>query len=209
MRLWAEIDGHEPPSAIHPAEPGTEIQLRRDLVVRPFEVNHPCHRRDRTAVPALGYCAVEVRQKLIEEYQNLSGPQLVELKKQGVEITRRMEIPLVAYCGDTAAGPFLDLEDVRRAKVLLLECTFAEPDHRDRARAGNHIHISDLRHIIPRLENERIVLIHLSRRTLLSTARKMLEREIGPEHAQRVSFFMEHRRRRRKPSTPETPDDLP
>ena len=203
MRVWADIDGHEPPANIHAVEPGTDVVLRRDLVVRPFEVNHPCRRHDRSVVRALGFAAIEVRQKLIEEYQDLTGPQLVELKKQGVQITRRLEIPLVAYCGDTAVGDFLDLEYVRSAKVLLLECTFVEPDHLERARAGYHMHISDLPGVIPRLSNEKIVLFHLSRRTALSAARTLLRRELGPDMSERISFFMEHRLRRRRPSEPE------
>lgn len=205
LRVWADIDGHEPPANIHPAEPGVDIALRRDLIVRPFHVNHPCHRHDRSVIQALGYTAIEVRHKLLDEYQDLTGPQIVELKKQGVQITRRVEIPLVTYCGDTAAGPFLDLDFVRNSRVLLLECTFIEPDHRDRARAGYHMHISDLPAVLARLNNEKIVLIHLSRRTALSAAKATLHRELSPELAERVTFLMEHRRRgaRRGPSEPD------
>ncbi|MGD8451052.1 MAG: MBL fold metallo-hydrolase [Phycisphaerae bacterium] len=198
LRLWADIDGHEPPSNVHPAVAGTDIALRRDLVVRPFEVNHPCRRSNRTIVRSLGYAAIEVRQKLLPEYQELTGPQLVLLKQQGTAITRRVELPQVAYCGDTAPGDFFDLPCVRDAKVLLLECTFVEPDHRDRARAGCHIHISQLRDIIPRLNSERIVLTHLSRRTSLADARAMLRRELGELYTDRITFLMEHRRRHRR-----------
>jgi len=206
LRLWAEIDGHEPPANLHPVQPGTDVPLRRDLIVRPFEVNHPCRRRDRQTVAALGYTAIEVRHKLIDEYKYLTGPQLVELKKQGVAITRRVEIPLVTYCGDTAAGDFLNLDYVARSKVLLLECTFVEPDNRDRPRAGNHVYVSDLRDILPRLHNEKIVLIHLSRRTPLAVARNLLKRELGDLFDDRISFFMEHRRRGRRPAQGESND---
>lgn len=205
LRVWADIDGHEPPANIHAVEPGTDVPLRKDLAVRPFEVNHPCRRHDRSVVPTLGFAAIEVRQKLIPEYQNLTGPQLVELKRQGVEITRRVEIPLVAYCGDTAVGDFLDLDYVSGAKVLLLECTFVEPDHVERARAGNHMHISDLPGVISRLHNERIVLTHLSRRTALSVAKAMLRSELGAAWDERISFFMEHRPRTRR-RAPEAED---
>ena len=199
LRVWADIDGHEPPGHIHPAYAGRDIPLRRDLVVRPFEVNHPCRRQDRSVVQPLGYAAIEVRHKLLDEYQGLTGPQLVELKKQGVEITRRVEIPLVAYCGDTAPGDFLELDFVRNCKVLLLECTFVEPDHRARAQAGFHMHVHYLRDIIPKLNNEKIVLTHLSRRTALSDAKKLLAEELGDVPMDRISFLMEHRRRRRRP----------
>lgn len=210
LRLWADIDGREPPANVHAAAPGEDIQLRRDLIVRPFEVNHPCWRNQRFAYHALGYAAIEVRNKIFPEYRDLTGPQIVELKKQGVQITRRIELPLVCYCGDTAVGDFLALEHVRKAKVLLLECTFAEPDHRDRARAGNHIHVSDLRNVLPRLENERIVLFHLSRRTPLPVARRILQEELGGTLDERVTFFMEHRvrsGRRRQLEAPEAADN--
>ncbi len=206
LRIWADIDGHEPPANVHAAQPGADIRLRRDLIVRPFEVNHPCRRHDGSVVPALGYTAIEVRRKIFPEYRELTGPQIVELKRQGVEITRRVEIPLVTYCGDTAPGDFLEFDHVRRSKVLLLECTFIEPDHRDRARAGYHIHVSDLRDLLPRLENEKIALTHLSRRTTLPAAREILRRELGAAWDDRISFFMEHRprpRRRRAAPPPE------
>lgn len=202
LRVWAEIDGQEPPGRILPALPGVDVPLRKDLVVRPFVVNHPRRRPDRTIVHTLGFSAVEVRHKLRDEYTQLNGPQLVELKKQGVEITRRVEVPLVAYCGDTAPDDFVGLEHVRNAKVLLIECTFVEPDHIERARAGYHMHVSDLRTILPRLNNERILLTHLSRRTSLADARAHLRRELGDEEADRLSFLMEYMPRGRRPRGP-------
>lgn len=198
MRLWADIDGHEPPSHIHAVEAGQDIPLRRDLLVRPFTVNHICRRHDHSRVQALGFAAIEVRQKLRDEFAGLTGPQIVELKSRGQEITRRVEIPLVTYCGDTADGEFFDLPHVKHARVLLMECTFIDPDDRERARAGYHTHLLDLRDILPRLNNERILLTHLSRRTSLREARQALQRELTPEQMERVSFFMEHRRRGRR-----------
>lgn len=200
LQVWGEIDGNEPPANIFPAYPGVDIQVRRDLIVRPFEVNHPCRRRVRGAYPSLGYVAIEVRNKLLDEYQGLEGPELVALKKKGVAITRRVELPLVAYCGDTAPGDFFKLDYVRDAKILLLECTFVDPDHLERARAGFHIHVSDLREILPQLRNERIVLCHLSRRTALPEAREIIARELGDLFSDRVSLLMQHRARpRRRP----------
>lgn len=196
LRIWADIDGNEPPATIIAASPLVDIPIRKDLVVRPFEVNHPGRTRERGRVNALGYAAIEIRQKLIDEYQGLNGPQLVELKRQGVEITKRVEIPLIAYCGDTAAGAFLEHDFVRQSRVLLLECTFVDADHRDRARSGFHLHVSDLNGILQKIDSEKIVLIHLSRRTALEEARQRVAEAIGPSLAARVSFFMESRRRR-------------
>ncbi|MBU0637735.1 MAG: MBL fold metallo-hydrolase [Planctomycetes bacterium] len=206
LRVWADIDGHEAPAHVHAALPDSDVVLRRDLLVRPFAVNHPCRRHDRSWVQSLGFSAIEVRHKLKDEYQGLVGPQLVELKKQGIDITRRLEIPLVTYCGDTAPGSFLDLDYVRNSKILLLECTFVEAGHRDRARAGNHMHIDDLRDIVPRLNNERILLTHLSRRTGLSEAKHLLDRLLPGETDERIRFLMSCRRRRRHAALPKSSD---
>lgn len=201
LRCWADIDGHEPPSNVRAVQAGVDVTIRRDVTVRPFEVNHARRRADGSKTQCLGFAVLDVRQKLKDEFAGLEGPQLVELKKKGIEITRRVEIPLVTYCGDTAMGDFLDLEVVRRARVLLMECTFYDPDHRDRARAGMHMHALDMRNVLPRLENERILLTHVTRRTHLGDARAALRAALGGPIDERVSFFMEHRRRRRRDGT--------
>lgn len=207
LRAWGEIDGHEPPANLHPAVPGRDLFVRRDLLVRPFEVNHFGATTQRAALSqALGYCVIEVRQKLKDEFATLSGPQIVEKKKAGVEVTRRVEMPLVAFCGDTGPGPFLELDYVRKARILLLECTFFEPDDLRRARAGGHMHVSDLKAAMPHLENERLLITHLTRRMMLSDAVAILRKELGPEFDNRVSLLMEHRRRHSRPPRPETPN---
>ncbi len=197
LRIWAEIDGRIPPANLHAVEPGQDVELRRDLLVRPFQVNHPCRGRDRSVVHTLGFSVIEVRRKLLPQYQGLSGPQIVELKKREIDVTQRVEMPLVTYCGDTTVGSFLELDHVRRSRVLLLECTFFDPQHVERARAGNHTHVIDLRDVLGKLENEHILLTHVSRRTALSDARAQLAAVVGEAALERVSFFMQHRARRR------------
>jgi ribonuclease Z len=193
IRAWADVDGHEPPSRVFPASPGLDIVLRKELLVRPFEVNHPCRRHDGSIVRSLGFAVIEVRNKLKPEFFEKTGPELVELKRKGVEITRRIETPLISYCGDTAPGDFLTLPFVRTSRILLLECTFVEPDHVDRARAGYHFHVRDLRSVVPQLDNERILITHLSRRTAAAEARAVLRTELGPACDDRVLLFMDCR----------------
>lgn len=99
-------------------------------------------------------------------------------------------MPLVCYCGDTAYGPFFDLPYVKNAKVLILECTFVEPGHRSRAQAGNHMHLEDFVKLQDQLDNEFVLMVHLSRRTALRTARKALQERLSPEHYDRLRFLM-------------------
>ncbi len=186
LRVWGRIEGRYTEGDLVVAEPGKDIWMRRDLVLRPFEVNH--------CVPALGYAVVEVRNKLKPEFSEKTGPELVALKRKGVQIEYRLEVPLIAYCGDTAAGDFLDLDHVRNAQVILLECTFFDSEHVSRARAGNHIHLNDLPAIMPRLRNANVVLIHLTRRTFLRQAKQQLQAVLSPADLERTVFFMDRPR---------------
>lgn len=197
LRAWAKIEGHEAPARLIGMRPGDEHELRRGLVARAFEINH--------GVPALGYVLVDVRHKLKPEFTGKTGPELVEMKKQGVEIEYRLEVPMVAYCGDTAEGRWLEFEAVRKAKVIVLECTFFDNDHVKRARAGYHMHVRDVARILPRLENEHVLLTHVTRRTFLKEARRSLTRLVGDEAMGRVKFLMEGKRPRQGPAIPNVP----
>ena len=64
--------------------------------------------------------------KLAEEAQtptaillDLAGPEIVKLKKKGVEITTTQNVPLATYLGDTAEGEFQSLPCVRQSKILI------------------------------------------------------------------------------------------
>ena len=185
MRAWGRVEGHVPPHKFVGMTDGDEYEIRRGLLVRAFAVRH--------VRGALGYSVVEVRHKLKEEFVGLEGPQIVELKDKGVEITNRIEVPLVAYLGDTAKMDFSHLPHVANARVLLIECTFFDDEHADRANLGKHIHVKDLPEVLDGLDNERIVIIHVTRRTNMGPARKILKATLPKETLQRVSFLMSKR----------------
>jgi ribonuclease Z len=193
IRVWGQIEGHPSPAEIVGMEAGQDHRIRKDLVVRAFSTTH--------ASPALGFCVVETRRKLKPELIGLSGPQLVELKKRGQQIEYDLEVPLISYAGDTADGPHFDLEYVRKSRLLLLECTFFEPDHVHRAREGRHLHVRDLAGLIGRLENPHIVLIHVSRRTALGLARRYLRDIVGRPALERFTFLMDRPRQDQETST--------
>jgi ribonuclease Z len=190
MACWAEIEGHHSPAEIVGVMGGEEVSLRRNLILRAFDVNHGQY--------SLGFSVIERRHKLKSEFAECSGPQLVELKKQGVEIENHLEVPLVAYCGDCADGDFLDLDHVRNARLLIVECTFFDPEHIRRARVGRHLHVRDLPEIFPRLRNQHILLTHVTRRTDMRFAKRALESLIEQGDRERVSFLMDRPRRSRE-----------
>jgi ribonuclease Z len=139
----------------------------------------------------LGYSLVSVREKLKPELLGVAGPELVAMKKRGVEIQYRVEVPLVAYLGDTTMGDVFDQPDVQNAEVLITECTFYEADHKQKAKVGRHLHVDHFVDAVERLKNRDIVLIHVSRRTGVRRARNVLRRRIGEERMKNIHFLMD------------------
>ena len=185
MAAWVDLERQRTPHEIIAIEPETEFQLRPNVFVRAIEVSH--------TTPALGFVAIERRSKLRDEFHGLPQDRLRELRAQGVEITRMIEIPLVAYTGDTEPGEFLLREEFRRAQVVISECTFFEDEHRDRAKIGKHLHVEDLRPLLEAWEARDVVIVHVSRRTLLPFARTRIEEIAGKARAESVHLLMDHK----------------
>lgn len=161
-----------------------EVQIKNSIVLRAFPTEH--------TAPSVGYAVVERRSKLRPEFADLPQEKLRELKDRGTEITRILEIPLVAYLGDTLPGPCLLRDDVRKAQVIICECTFFEPEHKARAKVGMHMHVDDIAEWMRVAECKALVLTHISRRTNLTFARKRLADVVG-DAASRVFILMDYR----------------
>jgi ribonuclease BN (tRNA processing enzyme) len=190
LDLWGKLDGTRPPGNIIPFQPGQEYEIRKNLFVYAFATNH-CN-------DSLGFTVIERRLKLKPEYSHLTGQEIARLRKNGEQVTYVLDIPLVTYLGDTMGGEFEKLECVRKSKVLIAECTFFEQDCWERARAGRHYHFGDLSKFLQKTENEHILLTHLSRRTDIHRARKMVDQALPSELAERIHFLMQKPYKKRK-----------
>ena len=182
LKAWDGIEGKVSPRKIVPMADGDEYEIRRNVLVRAFDVPH--------TTAALGYLIYERREKLLDEHHGLTSAQIVELKKQGKPITRSVEIPLVCYLGDLELEGLAWTDMMRQAKILIIECTFFEEDHQHRARYGKHVHLDDLVGLLKELQNEHIILTHLSRRTNMSKAKELLSEKLEQGQRDRIHFFM-------------------
>lgn len=192
MDVWSDIEGHPSPGTVWGIEHLQEVELRRGLFVRAFTANH--------CASSLGFTLLEKRHKLKNQFVGLTGPELVALKKSGTPIDENFEVCLLTYTGDTAIGRFLELDFVRNSRAVLLECTFFERDHADRARAGRHIHVDDLPKILEALPHPEIMLMHTTRRTDIRACKRILEKVIKQQDRERVSIFMDRTPRREEES---------
>lgn len=185
LESWHALEQQRTPFELIALASGDQVELKNNLYLRAMEVSH--------TVPALGYVVLEKRSKLREEFIGLPQTKLRELKAQGQEITRQLEVPLVAYTGDTELCPTLFSEEFCRAKVVISECTFYEDDHRQRAKVGKHLHARDLASLLDAWQAETVVLVHASRRTNLREAKEQLARWCGKDISERVHMLMDHR----------------
>jgi ribonuclease Z len=183
MQVWARIEGHLSPFKLVGVDEDEDYPLNRSLVVRPFRVRH--------AQPSLGFSVIEVRKKLRPEFAELSGQQIADLKKQGQTVEYRLEVPKVAYCADSAVGPYLDHDHVRNAEVVIVECTFFEAEHEERARHGQHTFVSDLPQIYERLRSPHVVISHTTRRTGIGGAKHYLRKVLRKEDWERTTLLMD------------------
>lgn len=184
---WSRLDGNKIPANLVGVKAGDEYQIKPNLFTRVFPTKH--------SKGSVGYSIIEKRKKIKPEYAELTGPQIVELKKQGVEIDYPLEIPIVTYLGDTQYVDFSQLSYIAASKILIAECTFYIDEHADRAHAGRHMHIGEFAQLVRKLNNQHIIVTHTTQRTPMSQIRKILKDEVPADIYDRIVLLMDKRRR--------------
>jgi ribonuclease Z len=183
---WVRLDGNQLPVNLVGVKPGDEFQLKPNLVTRVFPTKH--------SRGSVGYTIIEKRKKLKTEYTSLTGPQIVELKKQGIVVDNPLEIPLVTYLGDTQYVDFSQLNYIAESKILIAECTFYVDEHAERAHAGIHMYIEEFVKLITELNNQHVVVTHTTQRTPMSQIRKILKDTMPPDKYDNVILLMDKNR---------------
>jgi len=184
---WTRLDGSQIPANIVGVKPGDEYWIKPNLFTRVFPTKH--------SKGSVGYSVIEKRKKIKPEYAGLTSPQIVELKKQGVEIDYPLEIPIVTYLGDTQYVDFSQLKYIVESKILIAECTFYETEHSGRAEAGRHMHINEFAELIEKLQNEHIIITHTTQRTPMRDIRRILKEALSPEKYDKIILLMANRPR--------------
>ena len=171
LMIFHRLDRGRQNCDLRGVSPGDEIALSRELVVTVFNTVH--------TIPSRGFVVWDRRHKLKDEYVGLPGNQIRDLKLSGVEITREVRMPLVAYTGDTAPAG-LDAEPACfDAKVLITEMSFIREKHRrDKIHKFGHMHLDDFVERADRFKNELIVAGHFSTRYHPSEVRRLLDAKL-------------------------------
>jgi ribonuclease Z len=164
-------------------QPGDEINLSRENVITAFATTH--------TIPSLGYVVWDRRNKLKEEYHGLPGDKIRDLRLSGVEVTREVRVPLVAYTGDTSPAGLDAYPPVYEAKVLITELSFIRPSHRrEKIHKFGHMHLDDLLERADRFHNELIICAHFSTRYHPHEVRRLVEAKLPPALRARVKLWL-------------------
>ena len=167
---------------------GTRIPLRyrKDLVLEPFEVRH--------SVPAMGATVLLHKKKLKDEFLGKSANEIIELRKNGVEVTREVYEPQLSFMGDCLGESLLDHPDVFKSKVLVTECTFLDKDEEQMAFKKGHTHLTSivkaLNEIGDDVKCEQIVLTHFSMKYSEKHILDTLAKNIPEKFRERIVAFV-------------------
>jgi ribonuclease Z len=182
FRVWQECDGHEYSFSLQAARPGEIYDLDKLYAFKPFRTVH--------RVNSQGYLLYQKKKRLKERFRGASREEILSAKAKGEDPNESVLEPAIAFTGDTQIE-FLDSDpDVGKAKILFVEATFWDENRPvSHAREWGHIHIDEILEALPRLQNEKIVLIHTSVRYSLGALEEILERRLPQAEKSRVMIF--------------------
>lgn len=157
LSLWQEIEAHDYEYQLIPVRLGTSYELRTGLSFEAFKTHH--------SIPCNGYTIYKEQKKLKEEFIGKSRDELLSFKSQGINIEGVLKHPLVSFTGDTTIDFLHSSPQVKESKILFMEVSFVD-DARTalETKEWGHTHLDDIVELLPQLNCEKIVFIHLSRR---------------------------------------------
>ncbi len=168
---------------LHGVSAGQEINLSREHVVTTFATTH--------TIPSVGYLVWERRNKLKEEYHGLPGDRIRDLRLSGVEVTREVRTPILAYTGDTSPAGLDNYPPAYEAKVLITEMSFIRPNHRrEKIHKFGHMHLDDFIERADRFKNELIVVAHFSTRYNAPEVRRLVDAKLPANLRERVKLWI-------------------
>lgn len=183
LLAFQRLDRGRLPARLVGVEPGQEVELSRELVVRVFPTKH--------TISSVGFLVYERRKKLKPEYQQLSGEEIRDLRLSGVEVSAELRLPKLAYLGDTAPPGLDALDDLYRTEILILEMTFVAPGERASIiHKYGHTHLDDILARADRFENEVIIASHFSTRLHPDQILRIVERRLPESLRGRLKIWL-------------------
>jgi len=162
------------------------LEYRKDLALEAFEVKH--------SIPAMGGTIYHYKKKLKDEFLQKTPAELIELRKNNVEITREVYEPLVSFMGDCLGESLLDNYRVFQSKILITECTFIAPEDESMSVKKGHSHIKDIARALNEMGDsvkcEKIILSHFSMKYSEKYIRDVIDKTIPERFKDRIVVLL-------------------
>ena len=147
----------------------TNINSKR-IFIEQYKLDHK--------VESIGFGISEYQNKLKNQSADLSSKEIGKLKKQNVEITENVKVPILLFISDTSSRILRTLP-FNEYQLVIIECTFIEEEHYQESVNRKHIHWLDLKPYIELNPNTKFILGHFSCRYkdeyLIETEQKLKE----------------------------------
>ncbi len=181
FEVWRRLDRSELAHTLVPLGPGEELELPNKLLVRPFRAYH--------RVPCQGYGIWSRRRKLRPEHHGKSDEQIRALCSSAAEDAfETLDVPELAFTGDTLIEVVERAEVVRKARVLVMEVTFLdELVSVQQCREKGHIHLDEVLERADLFENEALLFTHFSSRYSAARVVEILDRRLPASLRGRVT----------------------
>ena len=182
LDAWRALDRGTQSCTVVGMSAGETVELSADHYVTAFVTAHP--------VPSRGYIVWERRRKLKEEFVDLPGAKLKELRESGVAITADVSVPLVCYTGDTGPAGLDADPGVYQSRILITEMSFARTEHeREKIHEFGHLHLDDFADRAERFQNELIVVAHVTSRDEPADFLRMANEKLPPALQERIKVW--------------------
>lgn len=182
LSVYSKIEGFDYKFNLHAVEPGEKIDLNKTTFFKPLPTFH--------RVPSQGYTIFETTVKLKDEFKYLDKSEIIRRKTNEEDLFVTKEIPVVSFSGDTKIEYVLENDDVKNSKILFLECTYIDHDRDvNRAREWGHTHLDEIIQHAEEFQNEKIVLIHFSKRYTRRFIRETIARKIPESLKDKIHIF--------------------
>lgn len=182
MNQWSRIEGFQYDYKMLTAIPGQEIELKKNIFIRPFQTIHK--------VKSQGYSICRRYRKLRADLTGKSRKEIADLHHRGEIVTEEKSEIFISFTGDTQID-FLDLSpEVKESKTLLMETTYLDESKSiSSTREWGHTHLDELIPRLPEIRSEKIVLIHTSARYTFEEVNMIIQKKIPENERHRIEVF--------------------
>lgn len=158
--------------------PNQIVEITKNYKVIAFPTFH--------RVSSQGYAIISrISNGLLPKYANYTKNQIIELRKQNIEINDIIENVDIVYTGDTTFPSLIQSDSasyIFQSTILLIELTYLDGDYKKALKYG-HVHIEDIIESSYLFENQQVIFLHVSAKygpshRILDMLRKKLPRNL-------------------------------